>query len=52
MLVAEGLTNREVAARLHISTTTVRHHLHSVFGKLGINNRFALIIACKQETGD
>ena len=47
MLVAEkGLTNKQIGAELFISPTTVRHHLHSIFGKLGISSRFELIVLC------
>jgi DNA-binding CsgD family transcriptional regulator len=38
-LVAEGLTNREVAARLRISVRTAENHLLNVMNKLGCNNR-------------
>ena len=38
-LVAEGLLDKEVAARLFITERTVRYHLTSVFGKLGADNR-------------
>jgi DNA-binding CsgD family transcriptional regulator len=41
-LVAQGLTNREVAARLFVSHHTVNGHLRSVFTKLGINSRAEL----------
>ena len=41
-LVAEGLTNREVADRLFISPHTVSSHLRHVFSKLGINSRVEL----------
>jgi DNA-binding CsgD family transcriptional regulator len=41
-LVAQGLTNREVAARLFVSHHTVNGHLRSVFTKLGINSRVDL----------
>ncbi len=41
-LVAEGLTNREVAERLFVSTHTVNSHLRHVFSKLGINSRVEL----------
>jgi DNA-binding CsgD family transcriptional regulator len=41
-LVAEGLTNREVAERLFLSPHTVSSHLRHVFGKLGINSRVEL----------
>jgi DNA-binding CsgD family transcriptional regulator len=41
-LVADGLTNREVAERLYISSNTVSSHLRHAFEKLGINSRVAL----------
>ena len=41
-LVAEGMTNREVAERLFISPHTVSGHLRRVFAKLEINSRVEL----------
>lgn len=41
-LVAQGLTNREVAERLNVSPHTVSSHLRRVFAKLDINSRVAL----------
>jgi DNA-binding CsgD family transcriptional regulator len=41
-LVADGLTNREVAERLFISPHTVNSHLRHVFSKLRINSRVEL----------
>ena len=43
-LVSKGLKNREIGERLFICETTVRHHLTSVFEKLGVSNRLELII--------
>ena len=42
-LVAEGLTNREVADRLFLSPHTVNSHLRHVFTKLRINSRVELV---------
>jgi DNA-binding CsgD family transcriptional regulator len=42
-LVADGLTNREVADRLFVSPHTVNSHLRHVFAKLGINSRVELV---------
>ena len=41
-LAAEGLTNREIGARLYLSHRTVGTHLHRIFPKLGITSRVAL----------
>ncbi|WP_238162266.1 helix-turn-helix transcriptional regulator [Micromonospora endolithica] len=41
-LVAEGATNREVAARMFLSTRTVDHHLRNIFHRLGIRSRTEL----------
>ena len=38
-LVADGLRNREIAARLGITEHTVKFHLSAVFGKLGAASR-------------
>lgn len=38
-LVAEGLSNAEVAARLHISENTVKFHLQNIYQRLGVSNR-------------
>jgi ATP/maltotriose-dependent transcriptional regulator MalT len=38
-LVADGLPNREIAQALAISEHTVKFHLASIFGKLGVSTR-------------
>jgi DNA-binding NarL/FixJ family response regulator len=37
--VADGLSNKAIAARLGISDETVKFHLSAIFGKLGASNR-------------
>jgi DNA-binding NarL/FixJ family response regulator len=41
-VVAEGLNNGKVAARMYISTHTVAHHLRQAFRKLSIASRVEL----------
>ena len=41
-LIAQGVTNRDVAAQLHLSLHTVKTHVHNAFAKLGINSRAQL----------
>ncbi|HXO23816.1 MAG TPA: helix-turn-helix transcriptional regulator, partial [Streptosporangiaceae bacterium] len=38
-LIAQGVTNRDVAGQLHLSLHTVKTHVHNAFGKLGISSR-------------
>ncbi len=44
-LVAAGTINREIAARLFISEATVKTHLVSIYGKLGVSDRAAAVAA-------
>ncbi len=43
-LICDGLTNRQIAGGLFISETTVRHHLTSIFAKLGVGDRLKLVV--------
>ena len=47
-VVATGVTNREVAEKLHITVRTVKEHLTSIFAKLGIHDRLQLILMARE----
>ncbi|MEZ5379633.1 MAG: response regulator transcription factor [Acidimicrobiales bacterium] len=44
-LLAEGLSNRAIAQRLHLSEATVKTHLAHIYKKLDVENRTAAVIA-------
>src|SRR6476659_2562009 len=49
-LVAEGLSNRQVASRVFLSTHTVAFHLRHVFWKLGVTSRVQLARMAAEQT--
>jgi DNA-binding CsgD family transcriptional regulator len=51
LLVARGLSNREVAAALFLGPKTIEHHLASVFRKRGFRSRAELAAAFAAERG-
>jgi DNA-binding NarL/FixJ family response regulator len=42
VLVAEGMSNKEIAARLNLSTFTVKSHIHNILEKLALNSRLQI----------
>jgi DNA-binding NarL/FixJ family response regulator len=44
-LIADGLGNKEIAARLRISVLTVKDHVHHIFAKSGLQGRAAVILS-------
>ncbi len=47
-LITQGLTNREIAARIHIATRTVEVHRSHIFEKLEVKNAVELAMAFQQ----
>ncbi|MER8058590.1 response regulator [Streptomyces sp. SID8366] len=39
VLIAEGLSNQEIAGRLHVSNATVKTHINNLFAKTGLKDR-------------
>ncbi len=48
-LLGRGLSNKEIARELNLSTATIKHHVHGVLGKLKVTRR-AQVIRHVQET--
>jgi DNA-binding NarL/FixJ family response regulator len=49
-LVANGLTNKEIAGELRLSEHTVKNHLFRIFDKLGVSSRVELVLYAVSST--
>ena len=47
-LIAEGLTNKQIAQRLFIETQTVKNHIHNILDKLHLYNRLEAVQYARQ----
>jgi DNA-binding NarL/FixJ family response regulator len=47
-MIAGGLRNKEIAARLSISEGTVKIHLHNIYEKLQLDGRLALLLYARE----
>jgi len=42
VLIAEAMSNKEIAERLHLSTYTVKSHVHNILEKMALHSRLAI----------
>lgn len=47
-LLEEGLSNKQISAKLHITEPTVKLHIHGLFHKLGATNRTQIILKAQK----
>jgi DNA-binding NarL/FixJ family response regulator len=47
-LIAQGLSNPEIAARLYLSPKTVRNHISNIFAKLQFADRAQAIVRARE----
>ncbi len=51
-LIAEGASNKEIAARFHLSEKTVKNRVSEIIGKLGVDNRTQVAIWARENGVD
>jgi DNA-binding NarL/FixJ family response regulator len=47
-LIAQGLSDQEIAARLGVSRNTVRNHVSAIYSKLGLHRRSAVVVWARE----
>lgn len=48
-LIEEGLSNKEIATRLHIEVSTVKNHVHNILDKLQLHSRYSAVKHIKEQ---
>lgn len=48
-LIAEGLSNKEIAGRLHVATHTVKSHVHNILEKLTLHTRLEVAVYAHEQ---
>jgi DNA-binding NarL/FixJ family response regulator len=48
-LLAQGMTNRQIAAQLSISTKTAGHHVQHIYDRIGVSSRAGATLWAAQE---
>jgi len=51
-LIAQGLTNKEIAARLNLSEQTIKNHIHRVLHKVGTSDRMSAVEKVRSQCKD
>ncbi len=51
-LISEGLSNKEIAERLHIATYTVKSHIHNILEKLALNTRLQIAAFVRRQESE
>lgn len=51
-LISEGLSNKEIAQRLHIATHTVKSHVHNILEKLTLNSRLQIAAFARRQISE
>ncbi len=48
-LIAQGLTNKEIATQLFLSEQTVKNHIHRMLEKIGVSDRLTVVELCRMQ---
>jgi len=51
-LISEGLSNKEIAERLHIATHTTKSHIHNILEKLALGTRLQIAAFARKEESE
>ena len=47
-LISQGLKNQEIADQLFVSVTTVKTHVHNIYGKMEVRNRTTAVAKARE----
>ena len=50
-LIAEGMSNKDIAQRLNLSTYTVKSHIHNILEKMALHSRLEIAVHTYDNTG-
>ncbi|MGH9691189.1 MAG: LuxR C-terminal-related transcriptional regulator [Candidatus Acidiferrales bacterium] len=48
-LIAQGLTNKEIASQLNLSEQTIKNHIHRILQRMGASDRFAVVERVREQ---